>query len=412
MKRALFSTLAIVSTIGASQADLYYYPGEAQESLPLRWTVGVNFTYDDNVNPTAKGVGANDEVISTNPYVGLSFVNITPQTTIDVYARLGAIYYFDKPAAVGSDDLYGQARAGVNITHRINERLRISSRNFISYELEPDYAQGIATTRQASEYFYWQTDNAVGYRWTERFATYTGFTLTGLDYDSNVPHQDRFTWALYNQFRFQLNERSVLTFDYRYAETDGNGFASNSTDHYVMAGIEHRFSPNTIFVGRVGAQFRDVSRGGSSTSPYVEAIVRSQVNEQFSVRAFARYGMEGYDTVRTVFGVGTFNFEDRRTLRLGVASEYEISQSLTLFGGLDYIPSKFDDGRNVAGPGRISGLDEDVFNAYIGVSLKFTEYLYGTLSYNYTHSSSDFDSPIYGGDYDRNRLNVGIRAEF
>ncbi len=418
MKRAFLSTLAIASSIGASQAAPIYYPDEAQESLPLRWTVGVNLTWDDNVNPTVPSgfPGHEDDVVSINPYVGLSFVSLTPQTTIDVYARLGAIYYFDKPAAAGSDDLYAQARVGANITHRVNERLRFSTRNFISYELEPDYSHGVATTRQAGEYFYWQTDNSVGYRWSERLATYTGFTLTGLDYESNVPNQDRFTWSLYNQFRYQLTPQTVLTLDYRYADTEGDGLAADSTDQYLLIGAEHRFSPNTIFVGRVGAQFRDVSgSGGDSTSPYAEVIVRSQINEQFSIRSFVRYGLEAYDTVRSV-GPASYDFSERETLRLGVALEYEISQALTLFGGLDYIPSTFDSGRKVAGPvaapNRVSGLDEDVFNAYIGLSVKFTEFLYGTLSYNYTHSSSDFDSPFYDGDYNRNRVSVGIRAEF
>ena len=36
--------------------------------------------------------------------------------------------------------------------------------------------------RQTGEYFFWQTDNSVGFRWTERVATYTGFELTGTTY--------------------------------------------------------------------------------------------------------------------------------------------------------------------------------------------------------------------------------------
>src|SRR5690606_6229337 len=166
-------------------------------------------------------------------------------------------------------------------THRVNERLRFSTRNFIAYELEPDYSYGFATSRQLGEYLYWQTDNSVGYRWSERFATYTGFTLTGLDYDNNVRNQDRFTWSLYNQFRYQLTPQTVLTLDYRYAHTDADGLAAASESHYVLVGAEHRFSPNTIFVGRVGAQFRETDRRGDQTSPFVEAVLRSQINEQF-----------------------------------------------------------------------------------------------------------------------------------
>lgn len=413
MKRSILTSLLAASTMGVASANLYYIPNETQEGLPLTWSVGVDFVWDDNVNPTAFGVGRDEDVISANPFVGLTFVSLTPQSTLEVYARLGAIYYFDQPTAAGSEDLYGQARVGVNFTHRVSERLRFSSRNFLSYELEPDYSYGFASTRQAGEFLYWQTDNSVGYRWTERLATYTGFTLSGLDYDDVVANQDRFTWSLYNQFRFQVSPQTVLTADYRYSQTDGDGLASDSTDHYLLVGAEHRFSPNTILIVRAGAQFHETEGFGSSdsTSPYVEATLRTEVNEQFAVRAFARYGIEGYDTVRPI-GTELYEFSDRTTLRLGVSADYVVSQSLSIFGGVDYIPATFDDGRWVGGLGfgplAAGGLDEDILNAYVGLSIKITDNLYGTVAYNYTDADSDF----FGQSYDRNRVSVGVRAEF
>ncbi len=414
MKRSLLSTLAAASAIGAANASLYYVQDEAQESLPLKWTVGVNLTWDDNVNPTAVGIGADDEALSINPYVGLSFVSITPQTTWDIYARVGAIYYFDEPEATGSEDLYGQARVGLNFTHRVSERLRFSSRNHISYELEPDYAYGYSTSRQVGEYLFWQTDNSVGYRWTERLATYTGFTLSDLDYDSAVPHSDRFTWTVYNQFRYQFSPQTVGTLDYRYSETTGNGVASDSTNHYLLVGAEHRFSPNTILIARVGAQFREVdSVGGSdSTDPYAELTLNSNINEQFRVRSFLRYGVEDYDTVVTANGIlGPLltEFDNRQTLRIGVSGEYDLSPMLSLFGGVDYIMTDYEDGRLASTPLPYGGSPgEDLVNAYIGLSVKFTENLFGNVSYNYTDSSSD----LPGREYERNRVNLGVRAEF
>lgn len=412
MKRRFFHSLALLSSAGLASGDLYHIQDEAQESLPLKWSVGGNFTWDDNVNPTAVGAGQDEGSLSVNPYVGATFVSIAPQTTWDVYARLGLIYYFDQPEAFGSEDLYTQSRAGVNWTHRVSERLRFSSRNFLSYELEPDYANGFATTRQLGEYTYWQTDNSVGFRWTERLGTYSGFSLTGLDYAETVNNQDRFTWTIYNQVRYQLTPQTVATADYRYSESTASGLSSDYTDHYLLGGLEHRFSPNTILIARAGAQLHEseAATGGDSTSPYVEATVRTQVNSDFSVRGFARYGIEGYDTIRQV-GAGSYEFEDRQTFRLGISSEYSISPMLSVFGGVDYIPATFDGGRLVvaaAAPARSGGLEEDVVNAYLGLSVKLTELLYGTLSYNYTDTSSDF----VGQSYERNRVSVGLRAEF
>jgi len=405
MKNKFSIGLASILLSGfASAQGLYYTGSEAQESIPLTWSLGVDVTYDDNVAP---GSGKKEDSISANPYVGLSFVSITPQTTWDVYARLGAIYYFDQPDARGADDLYAQARIGANLTHRFSERLRFSSRNFLAYELEPNYSYGFATTRQGSEYLYWQTDNSVGYRWTERFATYTGFQLTGLDYD-DVPNSDRFTWSLYNQFRYLLGPQTVLTADYRYAETEGDGLAPDSESQYFLIGVEQRFSPTTILVARAGAQISETDGGDSNTNPFLELALNSQINSQFRVRAFARYSIEPYDTIQVV-GISHINYDERKTFRLGVSGDYSISQSLSLFGGLDYIPTSFEDGRLVSGPVVGTGdQDEELLNAYIGLSVKFTDYLTGSLTYNFTNADSDFANR----DYDRNRVTVGVRAEF
>lgn len=409
--KSLVVATAAAFTSFASADSLYYVGSEAQESLPLKWVVGADLTYDDNVSPTATGVGANDEGLSINPYAGVTFVNLTPQSTLDVYARIGAIYYFDQPAAQGAEDLFPQARVGLNWTRRFTERLRFSSRNFIAYELEPNYAYGFATTRQLDPYFYWQTDNSIGYRWTERFATYTGFSLTGLDYDNAVGNSDRLTYTLYNQFRYQLTPQSVLTFDYRYSDTIADDFAGDSASHFFLVGIEHRFSPSTIVIARAGVQLEtsDATNGSDFTSPYLEVALRSQVNEVFSIRSFVRYGSEVYDSTRVV-GASLFDFDDRRTFRVGISGEYAISPKLSLFGGIDYIGSTFDDGRQVLPfNGTTAGdFNEDLINAYIGLSVRFTDNLYGTVSYNYTESTSDFA----GFDYDRNRVSVGVRAEF
>jgi hypothetical protein len=408
MKRKIpFGLFGLMAIGSASAQGLYYAGSEAQESLPLKWVVGTSVVYDDNVNP---GYGYKQDSMAINPYVGLSFVNMTPQTTLDVYARLGLVYYFDAPGEM--DDLNSQSRAGINYTHRFSERLRFSSQNFISYELEPDYSYGYASSRATGEYFFWQSDNSIGFRWTERVGTYTGLRLSGTDYtDSSAPSNDRLTWELYNQFRYQLSPQTVLTADYRYGVTTGNGYASDSTNQYLLVGAEHRFSPNTIGIIRIGTQFRDVDGGSSETSPYLEFSLNSQLTEAFSLRSYARYGIEDYDTVQ-YFPEGIVEYADRRTLRFGLSGEYTISPMLSLVGGLDYIPTAYQSGRYVnglyEGEAAPDG-DEDMINAYIGVSVRFNDFLTGSLSYNFTDSTSDVDDRR---DYNRNRISLGVSAEF
>ncbi len=418
MKRKIpLGFLGLLAAGSASAQGLYYVGNEAQESLPLKWVVGGDVTYDDNVNPgyiDATGKEVKNSSFALNPYVGLSFVSMTPQTTWDVYGRLGLIYYLDAPQGV--DNYNSQSSLGVDLTHRFNERLRFSSRNFVSYELEPDYSYGYASSRSVGEYFFWTSDNSLGYRWTERFATYTGFVLSGVTYPS-ISNNDRATWELYNQFRYQLTPQTVLTADYRYSQTYGNGVSSDTTDQYVLGGLEHRFSPTTIGIVRAGLQLHDVNNGTNSTSPYVEFALNSQITQQFSVRSFARYGIENYNTVQGLDTNGDglsdtqVEYDDTQTLRFGVAAEYAISPMFSVFCGLDYIPTSFSSGRSVSTPpflGAIPDTNEDVINADIGFSIKFNQFLTGRASYNYTTSSSD----IAGQDYSRNRISVGLSAEF
>lgn len=404
MKRKIpFGLLGLLAMGSASAQGLYFIGNDSDESMPLKWLVGTSFIYDDNVNP---GFGVKDDSFAINPYVGASMVHITPQTTWDVYARLGCIYYFDAPDIM--DDLNSQSRMSVNLTHRFSERLRFSSQNFVSYEMEPDYSYGYATARANGEYFFWNTDNSIGFRWTERVATYTGLRLSGTYYqDSKVQNNDRFTWEVYNQFRYQLSPQTVLTADYRYAQTSGNGVASDSTNQYLLMGAEHRFSPNTVGILRAGAQFRDVDEGSSSTSPYLEAAFNWQATQALRLRSYARYGIEDYDTVQNFLG-NTVEYDDRRTLRFGVSGEYTINPMVALFGGVDYIPTSYQSGRTVPGGVSAADVDEYLLNAYIGVSYRINDLLSVNASYNYSNSSSDFDNR----DYDRNRISIGVSAEF
>jgi len=397
--------LSLFFSAAAANAAGLYLPNDTESSVPISWSIGVDAIWDDNTSPG--GASDGDQTFSLNPYVSLSFVSVTPQTTLDVYARLGAIYYIDEPSAPGADSKFGQVRLGVDLTHRFNERLRFSSNNFLSYELEPDYSYGFASDRVSSEYLFWQTDNSIGYRWTERVGTYTGLTLNGLNY-SDLEDQDRFTWTFYNQFRYQLSPQTVLTGTHRYSETSASGLATDSTNQYLLVGIEHRFSPNTVLTVNTGAQLRekDGIGGNNSTNPYLEMALRTQVNQQFGVSAFVRYGSEDYDTI--VATPLPSEYDDRLTLRVGVSANYQISEYLSLFAGLNVISTSYESGRLANTVIPVDDASETLLNASIGASIKFTDHIYGTVTYNFTNSDSD----IANRNYDRNRISVGVSAQF
>ena len=77
----------------------------------------------------------------------------------------------------------------------------------------------------------------------------------------------------------------------------------------------------------------------------------------------------------------------------------------------DFIQSEYDSGRQVEPAGNATGpsLSETTVNAYVGMSVKLTDFLYGNLSYNYSQVVSDVNDYR---EYDRNRVSVGVSAEF
>lgn len=410
--------VSLFAVCSASASSMYHKGTEAVKSAPLKWSVGADVIYDDNVIP---GSSDSQSAFSINPYVGATFSASTGQTTMEVYGRVGVTYYLDAASytpygsskSVEMDDLSPQIRGGANFAHQVNERLRLISSNTLAYELEPDYSYGFASSRANDEYLYWNTDNAVGYRWTERLGTYTGFNIGGLTYKENEI-SDRVNYGLYNQFRYMVNPQTVLTGEYRYGRsTAPNAVGADVDDHYILGGVEYSFNSTSVFIGKVGAQFRSPEVGESTSSPFVEAAVNTRLSQQFSVRSFLRYGLESYDTIQYINPLTSAYFSDHSVLRFGVDGNYQFSEFLSAFGGVNYITSKYDNGRGYnlfTGPTATAagGYSEDLINYTLGLGMKFSESLSGSVSYNHTTSTSDFISR----DYDRNRISVGVRADF
>ena len=409
--------VAALSSPAFAAEGLYYTGSEAQESFPIKWQLGLNAIYDDNV---AAGSDTNTETakidsdssMAISPKVGLLFSSATPQTTWDVYGNLGMIYYFEAPDTPSREDTFSQSRINASVIHRFSERVRLSSRNYVANELEPDYSYGIASNRTGSETFTWMTDNSIGYRWTERLGTYTGLRFSGTRADvdeGQTNNTDRTTLEFYEQFRYQLSPQSVLTPEYRIAQTDAINAASDSMDQYFLIGLDHRFSPNTIGIFKTGAQLRDVDDGDSGLCPYLEIALQSQVNQQLKLGAYTRYGAEFNDTVLTE-GANTYDYEDRRALRIGFNANYTVTKDVSLLMGSDTIFSNYNDGRDINnsnnfGPNKY----ENNFNAYVGFSTKLTDYLFCNLYYTYTQTFTDISD---AREYVRNRISLGLSAEF
>ena len=422
MKKQFTVTTVSLICIGSTSAQSLFDlapSSDDSEPLPLTWTAGASLGFDDNAAPFF--LGEDQSSAYGSAYVGASFLSRTPATTTEFFARLGIVHYLENIENNGEDIDQSSSVAGfgLNWTNRISDRLRIVSRNTLNKEREPDYSQGFQVS-VTGDYLRWSTDQAVGYRWSERLGTYTGVRYDDVSYD-DIDGSDRSTLTFYNDFRYQLSPQTVATFTYRLSEVDG-GFVSDSTNSYFLIGLEHRFSPNTLGVIKAGVQSRDVDGGDDTSSPYVEASVRSQLNEQLTIRSYVRYGVEDYarnirvDNLVTVpvFGSlgGPIEFEGAETLRLGLTGTYGVSEQLSLNAGVNYVSLGYVDARPITIGGQtltVADVDEDSLNLSVGFRLELSENMWLNGSYNYETLSSD----IAGSrEYDRNRINLGVNATF
>ncbi len=400
MKKQFTVTAVSLICIGSVSAQSLFDlapSSDDSEPLPLTWTAGASLGFDDNAVPLV--AGSDESSLYGSAYVGASFLSRTPATTTEFFARLGIVHYLDD-IDVGTqsvDQSSSVAGFGLNWTNRISDRLRFVSRNTLNKEREPDYAQGFQGAA-SGDYLRWSTDQAVGYRWSERLGTYTGVRYEDVSYE-DIDGFDRSSLTLYNDFRYQLSPQTVATFTYRLSEVDG-GAVSDSTNSYFLVGLEHRFSPNTLGVIKGGVQNRDVDGGGDSSNPYFEASVRSQINEQFTIRSYVRYGVEDY--ARSIIGI---NFEGSETLRLGLTGTYGVSEQLSLNAGVNYVSLGYVDSI----PAGLD-VDEDSLNLSVGFRLELSDTMWLNGSYNLETLSSDFVA--VDREYDRNRINLGINTTF
>lgn len=363
--------------------------------IPLEISGTLNYGWDDNVTPAVKA-NRGDSSMYTSFNLGANYLNLDAQTRVDFNFKLGVLYYLDDIENSNANSTYSDSRMILNVAHNVSERLRLTTKNYAFYGLEPDYAYGAVSDRSNDEYLLLSTDNAVGYKWTERLGTITGFNYSQLGYDDRS-NSDRKNLGLYNQFRYVLSQQAVSTLDYRYRMTDVEA-GLDSDNHKVLVGLDYRISEAATLVAKAGVQYRKVDTRDATTDPTFEIGYMQRMNQMFRVRANLVYDTNDYGTT-----FGTRTFDDNQTFRLNLAGDYQLSKQLYVTCGINYVANQY----SAVG---VSDDDVDVFNISIGATYKMMANLSANITYNHTKSSDVGDT--LNRDYDRNRIQAGLTYTF
>jgi len=384
------------SSIPSSLSSIVPTLGESETSVPIRWSAGMNFGWDSNVTPNGLSKESSTFI---NPWVNAAMSNFDTRTMYDLNATLGLNQYLEDIA--GADSTFANSDVRFNLVHNINERMRFSSSNFLAWTQEQNFDFGVIDSLNTGEYFLFSTNNSLGYSYDERWASVYGAAFSLYDY-IDADRLNRNITTLSHQLRYRESELRVYTLDYRY-EFVGVDTGDDSHSHFLLGGVENRFSANTIGVLRAGVQLKSVEGFMSNVDlyPTVEAALNQRLNDQFGWSSSLRWSNENYGA-----GYSGGNYSSRNTLRAGAEAYYTLSPRLKFTGGVEgyWIDSSDADTAGLADS------KEYVYNSYVGLRAELRHNMFANLRYNLT--LADEGGLTTSNDYNRSRVSGGLEVVF
>jgi Putative beta-barrel porin 2 len=361
---------------------------------PFRITASLQGGYDTNTlaNRFAKQSSAfvNGQIAGS-----YDFANARLQLALRVGG--GITYYFDRPQQPGPDY---NAFLDLFMKYRFTERLSLDVSTKVVYQAEPDLAIDIGINQRVGSYSYNSDRLALTYLWDPRFSTVTTYQFRTLMYESKTvsTFQNRVENTIGNEFRFLLLPTTTVIGEYRlgfisYTDTD-----TDSLTHYLLLGIERKFSPRLDGSLRSGVEFREfegsgVLSRGQSFSPYVESKVSYTLAENSSIAWVSRYGIQPPEVPTN---------PNRTSFRTGLDLTYALTGRITSYLTAFYVHDEYDPN------GTRPGFSEDSFDVGLTLRYAISTYIAAQIGYNFIDISSG--NPLRG--YERNRFYLGLQVTF
>jgi Putative beta-barrel porin 2 len=348
-------------------------------TIPIQITAGMDMGYDDNATLTSSGDGSS--FVEEN--VTLSYNRFTEPTQFYLLGigRFGQ--YFD----VSRNDVDGNVT--MSLTHNFSTRLSFYASVFAAYQSQPNFSSNVGPENVISDHFYTTDIFSLTYHWFPRFSLITSYTFDRVKYAqaSIGDFQDRVDNTLSEQFQFSLTRRTNLIAEYRYETITYDTAPTDSTSHFILAGINHNLTEHLVVHVRAGESFRALENDGSTASPYLESVV-DYVSSNHSLSWTSSYGYES----PTATGVTT-----TKTWRTGLRLTYGLTSRITSTAAVYY---HHDENSG----GSVSTGSQDSFDLTLGLSYTLNKHF--SLGLNYNHTTLGSLGPTPG--YSENRWFGGV----
>ena len=423
------------------------------------WSVAatVRGFYDDNVNTSPVDAQKVDSFgIEVSPAVGFAWTD--EATTINAGYRYSLKYYdeaipgtFD-PNKGGGDHTDQTHNFMATLTHDFSERYRIALTESFVIGQEPD---SLRSPGQASDQFQRVSgQNIRNYagiifdaRMTPLFNTELGYNNSYFNYDATFDESlnprpvfptlttsiipspsgllDRVENTGFADLQYLMSPSTTLLGGYQLRAVNYTGDEPitgfndlifgrtvllssdqrNSVSHYGYAGINHAFRPDFTASLKLGIQYSDFynlpdqpngqSSENSGTSPFVQAMLTYQYAPESSLHAgFTHSRTPIYDNTATDADTSVLWLELRHRIvpRL-FGSVTGTFQSSTMNG---VVSNRGNDDKT-----------DLVYGLGLNLEYFFNSYFSAEIGYNWDKMNSDII-----GDWDRNRVYIGVTARY
>jgi Putative beta-barrel porin 2 len=344
--------------------------------------------YDDNVNGSSIGKSAS---LYTSENASLSYTFGTPRTQVSLTTGGGIMYYFDRTGYNPSGYL------GLSLTHKASRRMTLSLSVFAAYQTQPDLSTNLGSNQQLGAYIHSTDTISLAYSWMPRFSTVTSYTFGLLKYDSSAGSAlNRMDHTFSEQFRYLLWPATTGVAEYRFGVINYESGPLDSTTHFLLAGLEHSFTPRLNASFRGGVELRSSESTGFQPGPYFESTLTYILRRNGSVIWTNNYSIEEADQPGA---------SSRPSFRTGLTLNYGFTRRLSGSLALFYVH-----GGNQSGGGSSFGGSSTEDTLDIGPSLHYfiNRRLSADMGYHYTEveSGSVFSS------YSKNNFFAGLNFNF
>ena len=344
-------------------------------AIPIQITAGLGMGYDDNATLTPSGEGSF--------FVGENVVLTYPRLGEQTQFFLLGIGNFDQYFNVNRNDVNGNVT--MSLTHNFSTRLSFYASVFAAYQTEPNFSSNVGPENVVSDHFYTTDIFSLTYHWFPRFSLITSYAFNRVLYtQASVGNsQNRVENTLDEQFQFSLTRRTQLVAEYRFQTITYDTAPTDSTSHFILAGINHNLTEHLIVHARAGETFRSLENDGSTPSTYFESVV-DYASSNHSLSWTSSYGFES----PTAAGVTT-----TKTWRTGLTLTYGLTSRISSTTSVYY----HHDENEGAGT-------QDSFDLTVGLRYTINKHFALHLDYNHTTLGSLGSTP----GYSRNSYSGGL----